>query len=122
MNKPGARCKPWWNEDLKALRKAMIQKQRCIARDPNSVQRYLQAKNTYFLAIKRAKRDHWNQFLEKEDPKSIFKAMAYAPDNRVERTPPIQSTPATHSALAQLEDTFQGKCSAFRNYGCNMNL
>ena len=38
---------------------------------------YLLARNTYFQAIKTAKRDHWNQFLEKEDPKTIFKAMSY---------------------------------------------
>ena len=109
MYRPGARPKPWWNEDLKALRKVMMQKQRDIARDHRSVQLYLQAKNAYFLAIKRAKRDHWNHFLEKEDPKSIFKAMAYTSDKRVERTPPIQSAPT------QLEETFLGKCSAFRN-------
>ena len=57
VTKPGARSKPWWNGELKALRKAMIQRQRGIGRD-STVQQYLQAKNTYFLAIKRAKRDH----------------------------------------------------------------
>ncbi|PVH73133.1 hypothetical protein DL98DRAFT_608538 [Cadophora sp. DSE1049] len=55
-----------------------------------------QVKNTYFLAIKRAKRDYWNQFLEKEDPKSIYKTIAYTFNKR-------------------LEDIFQRKCSAFRN-------
>jgi hypothetical protein len=114
-NRPGARSKPWWSEDLKELRKVMMQKQRALARDPSSVQPYLQAKNTYFLAIKRAKTDHWNQFLEKEDPKSIYKAMAYTSDKRVEKTPPIQSKAATLTTPAQLEETFQGKCSALRN-------
>ncbi|KAF1923416.1 uncharacterized protein M421DRAFT_324423 [Didymella exigua CBS 183.55] len=38
---------------------------------------YLIARNSYLQAVKIAKRDHWNQFLEREDPKSIFKAMAY---------------------------------------------
>ena len=38
---------------------------------------YLKARNSYYQAIKKAKRDHWNSFLEKEDPKSIFRALAY---------------------------------------------
>ena len=107
--KPGARAKPWWSEDLKSLRKAMMQRQRGISGDPDTKNLYLQARNTYFQAIKRAKWDYWNQFLENEDPKSIFKAMGYTSDKRVERTPPIQSSPT------RLEDTFQGKCSAFRD-------
>ena len=50
---------------------------------------FLIARNTYQKAIKEAKRKHWNDFLEKEDPKSIFKAMAYTKEQRVERIPPI---------------------------------
>ena len=42
--------------------------------------KYQDAKNDYYNAIKRAKIDHWNQFLTKEDPKSIFKAMSYTKD------------------------------------------
>jgi hypothetical protein len=38
---------------------------------------YLLARNAFFQAIKAAKRNHWNSFLEKEDPKSIYKVMAY---------------------------------------------
>jgi hypothetical protein len=36
--------------------------------------------NIYFQAIKQAKRNHWNNFLEKEDPQSIFKALNYTKD------------------------------------------
>ena len=39
--------------------------------------------------IKQAKKDHWNQFLEKEDPKSIFKAMSYTKASRVDKIPNI---------------------------------
>ena len=67
----------------------MLQEQYNIARTPNLKQPYLAARNSYFLAIKRAKRDHWNQFLEKEDPKSIYKAMAYTKDWQPEKLPPI---------------------------------
>jgi hypothetical protein len=80
----------------------MLKQQRGIARDLDSKQLYLQAKNAYFSAIKQAKRDYWNQFLEKEDPKSIYKALKYTKDCRVERIPTIQG-----------EDSFQGKCKAF---------
>jgi len=87
-----------------------MRKQRNISSSDSSYDSklpYLQAKNSYFLAIKQAKRDHWNQFLEKEDPKSIFKAMSYTKDKRVERIPPIQSTTTLH-------DSFQGKANTFR--------
>jgi hypothetical protein len=77
LKKPGAKAKPWWNIDLLELRQDILRKQRNTTRNPDLKQLYLAAKNSYFLAIKRAKRDHWNQFLEKEDPKSIYKAIAY---------------------------------------------
>ena len=71
----------------------MLRKQRLIDfSDPESIQRYLQARNSYFQAIKQAKRDHWNAFLEKEDSKLIFKAILYIKNKRVELIHPIQST------------------------------
>ena len=42
---------------------------------------YLKAKNTYFLAIKKVKQEYWNQFLTKEDPQTIYKAMSYTKDS-----------------------------------------
>jgi hypothetical protein len=53
--KPGARPKSWWNPELLDLRKAMLQDQRKMSQDPASKQLYLRVKNSYFLAIKRAK-------------------------------------------------------------------
>jgi hypothetical protein len=70
LRKPCSKSKPWWSEDLGKLRKEMLRLQRRI-KDPKDSQAttpFLQARNSYFLAIKQAKRDHWNQFLEKEDP------------------------------------------------------
>ena len=64
----------------------------------------IQARNVYFLAIKNAKRAHWNQFLEKEDSKSIFKALSYTRNKRIEKLPPIEG-----------KELFQDKCNAFRN-------
>jgi Reverse transcriptase (RNA-dependent DNA polymerase) len=74
-----------------------------VASEYNLKLKYLQSKNSYFLAIKQAKRNHWNQFLEKEDPQSIFKAMAYTKDRLVERIPTIQG-----------QSTFNSQCDAFR--------
>ena len=99
-SKPGAKPKPWWNPELLQLRKDMLKKQRENIR-LGLIQPYLIARNTYFYAIKKAKRDHWNQFLEKEDSQSIFKAMSYTKDRRVEKIPPIQNSQGS------LIDSFQ---------------
>lgn len=108
--KTGARCKPWWSTELKELRKAMMRQQRLAKPttpgqnwDPAAKQLYLQAKNTYFSEIKRAKQAHWNQFLEKEDSSSIYKALAYTKDRLVDKTPVIQN-----------QTSFTGKCQALR--------
>jgi ribonuclease HI len=115
--KPGLRSKPWWNDDLKQLRQDMNRKQRQFAKESKRCSpedclpwkaEYLNARNTYFSKIKSAKRDHWNTFLEKEDPRSIFKAMAYTQSTTSQRMPSIQSAQS-------LEDTFDGKCSALRS-------
>ena len=74
-----------------------------------NIHSYLTAKNTYFLEIKRAKRKHWNQFLEKSDPKSIFKAMSYTKDNRIERIPLIRQ-----SVEDPLVTDFQEQAKCFR--------
>jgi hypothetical protein len=88
----------------------MLRKQKLIDfSDPESTQKYLQARNNYFQAIKQAKRDYWNAFLEKEDSKSIFKAMLYIKNKRVEPIPLIQSTNKEYI------NDFQGKVTTFRN-------
>ena len=82
----------------------MIRNQRIIdPLDPNSKKEYLIAKNKYFAAIKKAKRDHWNSFLEREEPQAIFKAMAYTKENREGNLPPIQG-----------KTTFKEKASILR--------
>jgi hypothetical protein len=105
----GARSKPWWSSELKELRKTMIRNQRLLEDGYESKQRYLKSKNKYFQAIKVAKKDHWNTFLEKEDTSTIFKAMSYTKNRRVEKMPPITSSPGI------LVDSFQDKASTFRS-------
>jgi ribonuclease HI len=102
-SKPGARPKPWWNDELRDLRKDMIHKQRSFSQDPDSREEYLQSKNKYFQAIKQAKRTHWNNFLEKEDPQSIYKALAYTKDYQNQKLPSILG-----------KDNFPDKCDILR--------
>ena len=114
--KLGPKAKPWWNQELTKLRKNVSHCQRIFAQQlqATSIEEsylykkdFLIARNSYQNAIKQAKRKHWNDFLEKEDPKSIFKAMVYTKEQQVERIPPIYLGET-------LETTFKGKCKAFR--------
>ncbi len=73
------RSKPQQNPEIKALQKRMSSLGRKLLKLPalELKQQYTTAKNTYFNIIKVAKTGYQNTFLEKEDLKSIFKAMAY---------------------------------------------
>ncbi len=73
-------------------------------------QEYTTARNTYFNTIKVAKTGHQNAFLEKEDPKSIFKAMAYTKDLLIQSIPSIRN-----ASTNTLEDSFIGKYQAFKS-------
>ncbi|KAF1924967.1 uncharacterized protein M421DRAFT_424386, partial [Didymella exigua CBS 183.55] len=61
-----AKSKPWWNQDLKALRTSMLSKQRQLQRELafsltsayTWKRDYLIARNSYLQAVKIAKRDH----------------------------------------------------------------
>ncbi|KAH7556799.1 hypothetical protein BM1_06233 [Bipolaris maydis] len=113
--KQGPKAKPWWSQELTRLRRNVSYCQRIFAQQlqATSIEEaylykrdFLLARITYQTAIKKAKREHWNNFLEKEDPQSIFKAMDYTKEKRVEKIPPIQGE--------TLETSFKGKCKAFR--------
>jgi hypothetical protein len=105
-----ARSKPWWTPEIKALRKRMSHLGRKLPGSPELKQEYTTAKNTYFNTIKAAKTAHWNAFLEKEDPKSIFRAMAYTKDLLIQPIPSIWN-----ASTNAYEDSFSGKCAAFRD-------
>lgn len=100
-----SRSKPWWSVKLTDLRKALKDKQRQLGRDPSVIQKRqcCTARNVYLQAIKAAKRDHWNQFLTKEDPRNVYKAMAYTKDFQRSQIPTV---------LGQTQ--FQDKCNALR--------
>lgn len=103
------RAKAWWTEELKEMRSQVTAKRRQIVEGEElTITPYLHARNRYFQAVKKAKMDHWNQFLQKEDPKSIFKAMKYTSKSKVQRMPLIKDP------IRGPQSTFDGKCKAFR--------
>ena len=104
-----AKSKPWWTENLRNLRKAMSNISRKANKNPFFHRQYQDAKNQYYNAIKLAKTSHWNDFLTKEDPSSIFKAMSYTKDVLVQPIPGI-----TDISTNTLKTDFQDKCDAFR--------
>lgn len=110
-SKLGAKSKPWWSPELKLLRKSMMKAQREMVKhaSPCTKQEYLKAKNSYFCKIKQAKKDHWNQFLEKEDCESIFKALSYTKDKKIEKIPPLKPSLLSND----LVDSFELKAKAF---------
>ncbi|KAI1002599.1 hypothetical protein K3495_g5599 [Podosphaera aphanis] len=91
--KLGAKVKPWWSDNLKVLRKKMTKAQRAMIKDYEDISKkeeYLNARNLYFQEIKTAKKQHWNNFLEQEDPSSIFKALSYTKEKKTFQLPPLQ--------------------------------
>ena len=102
-------AKPWWNDDLKALRKTMNYYSRKAKKDLSYYSALQEAKTSYFKAIKQAKQNHWNSFLEKEDAKAIFKAMSYTKDISVNPIPNILDIETN-----ELKSSFPEKCDVFR--------
>ena len=105
------RSKPWWTPQLSAMRREMglaLKKMKNNRVPREAWERYRHARNIYFSSIKEAKKAHWESFLQKNDPQSIYKAMAYMKDPRV------QIIPAIMNASGHKEELFEGKCNAFR--------
>ena len=109
--------KPWWTLTLRKLRQLLSKAQRKLQAAKRRLREadldhaadeereaFCNARNQYFQAVKDAKRSHWNEFLEKTDPKSIFKAMAY-------------TKPASYGLIPAIngQDTFKGKSEQFRS-------
>ena len=106
--------KPWWTEELTQKRKQMAKAKRIwqktqvnLMEDENSSYlHYKKIRNDYFSAIKQAKSECWNQFLEGAEGRDIFKAFQYTKSRKVERLPILE-----HGDKKAI--TFQEKCDAF---------
>ncbi|KAI0991849.1 hypothetical protein K3495_g16338, partial [Podosphaera aphanis] len=109
--KTGAKPKPWWTTELKGFRKKMLKSQRTLFKDPgntNSKKQYLNSRNKYFQEIKTAKKNHWNAFLEKENPSAIFKALSYTKEKQSNKLPKIKGEDN------ELKSNFSEKCQALK--------
>lgn len=101
--------KPWWNNDLTTLRKEYkTAKSHVMHLDLLSAKACQLARNKYFQAIKTAKREHWQEFLTNTDTRSIFKAMDYTKDKKVDVIPRLQSDSGV------MANSFAEKCSTLR--------
>ena len=58
--------------------------------DAQVQQKYHEARVTFYYEIKKAKSNHWNNFLENASEKDIFKIFQYTKQNRVEKLSIIQ--------------------------------
>ena len=74
------RSKPWWSPELTAMRKALHTAFRRYKKNPRGSGlegTYRKARSTYFHAIRKAKREHWNTFLEEADDNDIYTALKF---------------------------------------------
>ena len=100
------RSKPWWNNDLKTLRKELATAKRRWKRKQTDQKQYQEIRSDYLQKIKLAKANCWNKFLENAEGKDIFKAFQYTKPRRIEKLPILQNQDKT--AI-----TFEQKCETF---------
>jgi len=78
-----SRSKPWWCEDLKELRKDLGRARRKwkVA----GISRVKAVRREFRRAIRKAKRDCWNRFLQEADGNKVWRAAAYTTP-RIDKT------------------------------------
>ena len=107
-SRPCERSKPWWTEELKALRKTLHSTLRAFkrARDETQLIAWKNARNTYFHAIRDAKTKHWEEFKAGATGKEVFKAAKYT-------RPALQRKIPNISTGSEEARTFKEKCQVF---------
>jgi len=94
------RSKPWWSELLSQLRRAYTSALRSSKRDRLDTALLASARtarSAYFKAIKKAKRDHWSDFLASATPETVWTAKRFAVG------PPPPRLPGLPGATTPLE-------------------
>ncbi|KAK5989401.1 hypothetical protein PT974_10920 [Cladobotryum mycophilum] len=110
--RPSERSKPWWNDELKDLRKALNRATRLYKAGPTAITLAIwkEARNSYNLALRAIKRAHWNSFLKEAVTTDIYKAYKYTKARQNSSLPSITYTKEDQQQQAQ---TFEEKCIAF---------
>ncbi len=87
--RPSPRSKSWWNDDLTTKRRQMHQQKRRwkTTRGDQEWRSFQHTRNTYFHAIREAKKSDWQSFLSSAKGRDVFTAYKYTKPRRVERTP-----------------------------------
>lgn len=102
--------KPWWNDNLKNMRKEMAKAHRNWKENNSLYEIFQQKRNSYFTEIKAAKSACWNNFLENAEGKDIFKAFQYTKQKRIEKISMLEYQENERNIKAF---TFEDKCKAF---------
>ena len=90
--KANERAKPWWNDDLSQSRKKMANQWRKWKRGLAPYDEYINARTNYYTAIRQAKTNKWNEFLENAQGKEVFKAYGYTKLRKIKKLPTLIST------------------------------
>ncbi|KAK5991817.1 hypothetical protein PT974_05202 [Cladobotryum mycophilum] len=114
--RPSERSKPWWNDELKDLRKALNRATRLYKAGPTAITLAIwkEARNSYNLALRTTKRTHWNSFLEEAVTTDIYKAYKYTKARQNSSLPSITYTKEGQQQQAQ---TFEEKSSLDKAIG-----
>ena len=77
--RPSPHSKPWWNEELSRLRKKANRLRNIFWRTRHAVDKaaWREKANEYVREIARAKANHWKDYVNKADGKSIFQIKKY---------------------------------------------
>lgn len=102
--------KPWWNENLTILRKEMKKIKKQWQNNISTWQDFQNSRNIYFSAIKDAKSQCWNNFLENAEGKDIFKAFHYTKQRMTQKLPILEYK---QNNLEYKAISFDEKCQAF---------
>ena len=107
------RSKPWWNPDLKALRKALNTALRRYKKGRTRAQEdhWKQQRNAYFYAVRAAKASYWETFLQGATSRDAFTAYSYTKPQTLTLIPSIRYS--NREGAEVIANTFKDKCSAF---------
>ena len=72
-----SRSKRWWSEDVKQLRHELGRARREFRHRPAGISRFKEARRNFWRAIRRAKRECWNRFLQEGKGNDVWTATWY---------------------------------------------